>query len=224
MTLAVWLTSLTLVVLATLVAGLKEPTSFCGIEAKWQDKGGGYICCKSHDKETNRVHIGVCDGSQAGLKLFEGSGGHEAIGYNEFPSTIVTPEEANSDSSANEDNPGKDEGECHVYRVKVQRPRKVSTKPSCIPGNMVMAAQSVHAWLESNWQGLGCSLNLGDNCRGTPDNDKPYDFVIKITKMSSNGPDLSALQDSLQKTDLAIKQYNCDIKEEDDGFYVVCPL
>merc|ERR1719210_2636659 len=119
-------------------------------------------CCKVKEK-AYKVHIGVCDTKKDYLQGLDTSNRKvEVIGYNSAPDKTVTPAEADSDEDSNEEEPGHDEGVCHVYKTYIGGQR------ACIPGNMVLAAKLIHEWQESDerLRGQKCSMNLGSDCTG----------------------------------------------------------
>ncbi|XP_063684554.1 uncharacterized protein LOC134818820 [Bolinopsis microptera] len=177
---------------------------FCDIKVKSKD--GSIKCCKAKAKGYI-VHVGVCDGNE----MFK-----SVIGYNALSEMVVTPDEATSDHSAKEDNPGKDEGICHVYKTYIGGVK------ACIPGNMVTAAKFVHQWLESD--GIGqCSMDLGYNCKGEPDHDTHYDFAIKLN-LGNAAANLFDLKESLGNQKDLNDSYECKIEVKNGDYYVVCPL
>jgi len=199
----------------TLGGSLKNKwKSFCDLEVKAKD--GEIKCCKA--KENYRVHIGVCE-DDAGLKLF-GKLGHQVIGYNSSPLKNVTPDEANSDHDSNENNPGHDEGVCHVYKAYMgkNKERKV-----CVPGNMLLAAELIQQWQDTAGTGHQCSFNLGSDCKGIPNAKSPYDFAIKLNVNDEN-VDLTELRTSLRKQTELSNDYRCQVTNQSGDYYVVCPL
>eukprot|EP00116_Pleurobrachia_bachei_P004722 sb/3464984/ len=125
-----------------------EAAEVCDVTLFRRRKGlreGSYVCCRSRKRHEGDedylpyVNIGVCPSSDVVA----------VIGRNK----TVTVEESKSDPSATDDNPGLDEGECHVYRAWykfVTRNNEVRTPSGCLPGNMIKTAMVIQDKLGSD--------------------------------------------------------------------------
>ncbi|KAL5268806.1 hypothetical protein ACHWQZ_G002595 [Mnemiopsis leidyi] len=195
-----------------IVAVVLITTTF-GSDSKFKDSCGLYRyveekCCKTQGKKGYKLNIGVCE--------MEIKDRRQIVGFRSKPDRNVTRDEAMSDSHASEDYPGKDEGQCHVYRTNLNG-------GACVPGNIVHAVESASEWIVSlELADAKCSFNLGQDCNGAIDENEQYDFAVKL----SSSLDLTTLQSSLSTTPL--EDYGCGIENikfhGHEHLFLVCPL
>jgi len=176
-------------------------------------------CCKAR-REKYKINVGVCKDlvSRNGLKI---------VGFNPDPinDDYVSEIDSYSDAHASDDNPGKDEGICHVYKVKLPKSAYQGEgyhNKACIPGNIMKVVENTSEWIESTTEILNCSFDLEQGCNEKPNSDTAYNFAVKFDVIMDT--DEVSLRELLKGHTVLSEDYGCDIEQINGAWYMVCPL